>query len=645
MKTPKGDISVPINVAYNHHFESEMVGKHAEIEKITNMDDPRVRDFYGHGRPDENVAYVIHDTRESNDNNVPVSQAFGAGNGGEYRKSFHGYAPGYAQAIDSPTSIYITPMQIDTWNRDRMNSTGGSPFVPGPAPRNSLAPKSGPGALYSGLLECPVTTRVRKVVENAEYGISISNPCSVEISSFSECFQAVHSIVNSTNASVYTKTLKSDMYPQGCTMNVTRYSASSPMIVHAIYNELHETSNSEPKCEDSKVSRSIGSASSLVQLSIEVDWMKEMLNITLSGPSSVWFGVGLNASKMSYQPYSIIVDGNGNVSERKLADQGPGTILAPSVKIISNKESNGIRTVILSRPILGATNDHFTFDVEEPKLPFINAIGSTVELSYHKEKTSTMIEIFPVGTSTCVCGVNDIPFGQAIGSLQYENTSVGFGNICKPEPASDLLKEKNPTCDVRTYSGGQTACHHLWYLLDEDQELPWQDKPLEYHLKFRFHFQEYNASYHKPMYRTSWGIASPVEYDVPQCAKGTPPEECVHTITGSFKIGQYEGKDISLVSAHFHCHAPTCIKFEMYDNTTGELLCREIPMYGGNNNLEPRFDEPGYLTIPPCLFGDEKDGLTPPILVTGRTLKVVKEANSTYGHHGEMSWSQVFLTY
>ena len=83
----------------------------------------------------------------------------------------------------------------------------------------------------------------------------------------------------------------------------------------------------------------------------------------------------------------------------------------------------------------------------------------------------------------------------------------------------------------------------------------------------------------------------------------------------------------------------------MYDNTTGELLCREIPMYGGNNNFEPRFDEPGYLTIPPCLFGDENDGLSPPILVTGRTLKVIKEANSTYGHHGEMSWSQVFLTY
>merc|ERR1712038_276763 len=129
MKTSQGDVSVPINVAYNHHFESEMVGKHAKIEKITNPNDPRIRDYYGHGRPDPNVAYIIHDTRDSNDNDISVSQAFGAGNGGEYRKSFHGYAPGYAQVIESPTSIYITPMQIDTWHRDKMNISAGSPFV------------------------------------------------------------------------------------------------------------------------------------------------------------------------------------------------------------------------------------------------------------------------------------------------------------------------------------------------------------------------------------------------------------------------------------------------------------------------------------------------------------------------------------
>jgi len=89
-----------------------------------------------------------------------TSQAFGAANGGEYRMSYHGYAPGYAQVIESPTQMQITPMQIDTWNRDKMNLTG-SAFVAGPLPRNSLA---APGAAYSGLLECPVTTRISKEI-------------------------------------------------------------------------------------------------------------------------------------------------------------------------------------------------------------------------------------------------------------------------------------------------------------------------------------------------------------------------------------------------------------------------------------------------------------------------------------------------
>ena len=33
-KTPQGDVSVPINVAYNHHFESNMVGANARLEKV-----------------------------------------------------------------------------------------------------------------------------------------------------------------------------------------------------------------------------------------------------------------------------------------------------------------------------------------------------------------------------------------------------------------------------------------------------------------------------------------------------------------------------------------------------------------------------------------------------------------------------------
>ena len=60
--------------------------------------------------------------------------------------------------------------QVDTWNRDKMNIDGSSPFAPGIAPKHSLAPITGPDAIYSGLLECPLTTRIKKIYDNGASG-------------------------------------------------------------------------------------------------------------------------------------------------------------------------------------------------------------------------------------------------------------------------------------------------------------------------------------------------------------------------------------------------------------------------------------------------------------------------------------------
>ena len=54
------------------------------------------------------------------DNGLPTSLVFGYSNGGEFRKTYHGLLPPYAQVVESPTRIHIEPMQIDTWNRDKV---------------------------------------------------------------------------------------------------------------------------------------------------------------------------------------------------------------------------------------------------------------------------------------------------------------------------------------------------------------------------------------------------------------------------------------------------------------------------------------------------------------------------------------------
>ena len=58
----------------------------------------------------------VEDTLEDA-SGIPTSQFYSEGNGGEFRKSYHGYPRGYAQLIESPEFFHIQPMQIDTKNR------------------------------------------------------------------------------------------------------------------------------------------------------------------------------------------------------------------------------------------------------------------------------------------------------------------------------------------------------------------------------------------------------------------------------------------------------------------------------------------------------------------------------------------------
>jgi hypothetical protein len=399
----------------------------------------------------------------------------------------------------------------------------------------------------------------------------------------------------------------------------------------------------------------------------------------LSGPATVWFGVGFGAKAMPDFPWAIVVDGSGGVSERKLGDHAAGTLLQPSVKVVSNVVDAGVRTVVLSRPLKGSGPDYYTFNATaaDASIPFINAIGSGPDLAYHRSKAPSLLTLIPSGTGSagaCVCPQDPKPFGQATGSLLYNRVpaqpadvgdgAVGFGaNKCLASPQSVLMEQKNPTCDIRTYVGGQWACHHMWSLLDADQEIPWADKPLVLYHKYRFWVQPYNPTYHTPLtvgYMKGaddvYLIGSPWEFDVPKCSNDVPGcsfanGTWLHTIHGSM-YGQHR-----FVTLNFHCHAPTCLKTELYvcakgtalkdcNATVGELVCRQQPLYGGTGNPSEkgtRFDEPGYIAIPDCFWGPSEYGLEPPIDLTGLPLYEVKVSNATWGHHGEMAGGQPWV--
>ena len=88
-----------------------MVGKHSEMKEMPIQDDSYA--VGAHGKSSEMRAVDKADQSGRGFADVaPAGQMFSEGNGGESRKSFHGYPAKHAQLIESPTGWHITPMQV-----------------------------------------------------------------------------------------------------------------------------------------------------------------------------------------------------------------------------------------------------------------------------------------------------------------------------------------------------------------------------------------------------------------------------------------------------------------------------------------------------------------------------------------------------
>eukprot|EP00729_Bicosta_minor_P005846 gene5846-9467_t len=389
-----------------------------------------------------------------------------------------------------------------------------------------------------------------------------------------------------------------------------------------------------------------GGAAGKVALALQLSEAKNVVTITMTGPSNVWFGVGFNAQAMTDLPWAIVVDGiTGKVSEHKLADQAPGIVLQPSVKIVSSSvTADSQRTVVMTRSIKMSDyeSNYFNFDLS-------HAVGNLAMFAQG-------------GAPTCICAGDGVPFGKTPGGvIMYNATgtpegasgSVGFGKDCVGScdathskgctQNSTLMQQKNPTCDNQT--------------IPEDT--------MSYQMKARFYFQEYKPETHKQLYRWHWQTADGAgEYDITKCAPGTPPEECIHTLKARIRVSDFASGPCdprsglnSLTPAckagsvgfkpiflDGHCHAPTCLSMEMFNDDTGESICRTVPTYGtmksNTTSGNARFEELGYLALPPCIWSEngEEDGLPePPLLTWDANVSAIKTCNSTYYHTGEMA--------
>jgi len=543
---------IPISWAYNHHYGA-FLSNHRKIAIVKKKITPQAQaQGMGHGGPhywapkllsttDSNVEHGSGDPGWKTE--IPHFQWFSEGNGGEMRKSFHGYPKGYAQLIQSPDTFSIIPMQIDTWDRERMKNATYVPCSEGNR-CSALRPASSPNtalqkaAPYNPLLECPCSNRVPKEW-NMSYDLSIFNrdsssddplnpACVAGVENSTECFnQALHAVIPEALDDFTTHSFPkhNDAWPTGCSILVNAQDRANTIAAHgrAMWNPSPPShvaaSNHQIIQQHYHRPRKMANPSSHVSfargpginvtvkltpssLLADIDEPDDgVATIELVGPADFWFGIGFGTNSMctSFEadecpgggPYAIIVLGD-HVEERRLDFHGPGRVLATdSLETVVNNVEGDTRTVVLKRRMATETKDFYSFPDPLAALPaaldipIILARGCSHEFAQHCGHGPSNLVFLPTKAPATVCRAG---LRGLIGGNEFDN------HRCGAFPLSTLEEHKNPTCRIQTYSGGLSCCRDGQSLLDKEQEQPWPNHKLKYRLKFRFYFQEYKPA-------------------------------------------------------------------------------------------------------------------------------------------------------
>jgi len=657
----EGDASVPIYHAYNHHYFGWLTGSDSEMYEL---DEPIFM---------PNPTKTAFRTKEGTEHGFPTNIVFKENPGGEFRKSYHGYPSGYAQLLHSPSKWLVEPMQIDTHNRNYSinDQEGYQPsFMPNMVNNNMTNLKSG----LSPLIECPCSDRITKTTVTSS-SILTADTCKASIDTIKECTAAILATGTEVTSSI---TVEDPKLPAGCIMKPDNARRGLRLVNGSVrgptYSAIFNTAKSSISCgakADDIALQGTAKLGNNVEVGIEHNTNTAI--ITLSGPVGVWFGVGFDATAMKDEPYAIIVDGKGKVSERKLANHGPGTQLDTSVTIVSNSVHDNIRTLVLHRNVNGSTAAHYDFPTKARDLNLISAVGDGPELSYHKSRAGGKVTLLPTRVSACVCQPTSTPY------ITYmDSTTQQFGTYdCVDEPRSDMKKHgdgtgrevPNQACHMNTYHGGLQCCKHSWFLTDRDQDsmIP-RDKVDTYYLKWRYYFQEYkpatsiSEASHKHLHHWVFLIDAQVndyEEDNAEYGKDSIGKISAHLTAkemGLEDLGKPTDDGAPPVPNNFttitplvmtpHCHAPSCIRQEFWNADTGEIICNMTAMYGSEKygSTDSIFNEKDYITILPCIYGHQP-GLQNPFNLTPETnITAIKYFNNTYRHLGQMAqWTGLMV--
>jgi len=233
-----------------------------------------------------------------------------------------------------------------------------------------------------------------------------------------------------------------------------------------------------------------------------------------------------------------------------------------------------------------------------------------------------------------------------------------------PDPpihcSAEFAATGNPSCSLATYVGGWRCCEHEVFLVDTDKECgdpQCSEKPIDdVVVKFTFYYEDATPSTRDlesaaccDVTGVSQGTEN-IEYDVPQCAPGTKPAECVHVVESVQPLGFYKGSkrsvgdnhagsdlvDLAFAAPHLHVAG---LSIALIDDITNQTLCEvhATPDNTGGiaygHGSEPG-NEKGYMVgLSTCRWG----GKAAQRFRRDHPMRTRAVYNSTMSHTGVMS--------
>lgn len=135
----------------------------------------------------------------------------------------------------------------------------------------------------------------------------------------------------------------------------------------------------------------VGLPGGLMTLKIDKNLSTSTVTLTLTGPDNKWFGIGLNATRMSsgtdclYFATSFVdatINGQGNPTT--------DSDTTNNWTISSDTTSGSTRTLVLTRGFVGGTGD-YSFVYNDNTLNVIWAYGNDTSFAYHQSRGSSSL--------------------------------------------------------------------------------------------------------------------------------------------------------------------------------------------------------------------------------------------------------------